>query len=235
MSPSDPNLAKVELIASALGDLRSELIFVGGCAAGLLMSGPATPAARVTYDVDLVAQMASLRDYHRMEKELAGLGFARDMAPEAPICRWRYRGIEVDLMPTDPDILGFANRWYPLAVATAEDVTLPSGMTIRLIAAPLFLATKFEAFADRGNEDLIASHDLEDIVNILDGRPQLIAEIERSVPELRTYLAEKAVRLLGMPDFGNYLPGMVVQDETLPDRVATVAARLEQIASLDRP
>lgn len=108
-------------------------------------------------------------------------------------------------------------------------------MTIRLIAAPLFLATKFEAFADRGNEDLLASHDLEDIVNILDGRPQLTAEIERSVPELRTYLAEKALRLLGTPDFGNYLPGMVVQDETLPDRVATVAARLEQIAALDRP
>ncbi len=139
------------------------------------------------------------------------------------------------MMPTDPDILGFANRWYPLAVATAEDATLPSGMTIRLIAAPLFLATKFEAFADRGNEDLIASHDLEDIVNILDGRPQLIAEIERSVPELRAYLAEKAVRLLGMPDFDNYLPGMVVQDETLPDRVTTVTARLKQIASLDRP
>jgi predicted nucleotidyltransferase len=235
VSPGDPNLAKVELIASALGDLRSELIFVGGCAAGLLMSGPATPAARVTYDVDLVAQMANLRDYHRMEKELARLGFARDMAPEAPICRWRYRGIEVDLMPTDPDILGFANRWYPLAVATAEDVTLPSGIAIRLIAAPLFLATKFEAFADRGNEDLLASHDLEDIVNILDGRPQLIAEIERAVPELRAYLAEKTARLLGMPDFGNYLPGMVVQDETLADRVATVAARLQQIASLDRP
>jgi predicted nucleotidyltransferase len=235
VSPGDPNLAKVELIARALGELRSELIFVGGCAAGLLMSGPATPAARVTYDVDLVAQMASLRDYHRMEKELGRLGFARDMAPEAPICRWRYRDIEVDLMPTDPDILGFANCWYPLAVTTAEDVTLPSGMAIRLIAAPLFLATKFEAFADRGNEDLLASHDLEDIVNILDGRPQLVREIERSVPELRAYLAEKAVRLLGLPDFGNYLPGMVVQDETLPDRVATVAARLELIASLDRP
>jgi hypothetical protein len=199
------------------------------------MSGPATPAARVTYDVDLVAQMASLRDYHRMEEELGRLGFARDMAPEAPICRWRYRDIEVAPMPTYPDILGFANRWYPLAVATAEEVELPSGMAIRLIAAPLFLATKFEAFADRGNEDLLASHDLEDIVNILDGRPQLIGEIERGVPELRAYLAEKTARLFGMPDFGNYLPGMVVQDETLADRVATVAARLQQIASLDRP
>ena len=157
------------------------------------------------------------------------------MAPDAPICRWRYRDIEVDLMPTDPGILGFSNRWYPLVATTAEAVTLPSGVVIQLITAPLFVATKFEAFADRGNEDLLGSHDLEDIVNVVDGRPQLVDEIARAVPELRTYLAGKAVRLLGMPDFSNYLPGLVVQDETLPDRVATVASRLKQIASLDRP
>lgn len=231
MSPRDPNLAQVELIAQVLGDLRRELVFVGGCAAGLLMSGPATPAARVTYDVDLVAQMAVLRDYHRMEAEFARLGFVRDMAPEAPICRWRYRDIEVDLMPTDSAILGFANRWYPLAVAMAQETTLPSGVTIRLISAPLFLATKFEAFADRGNEDILGSHDLEDIANVLDGRAELVGEIEDAAPDLRAYLAGKAARLLAMPDFRNYLPGMVAQDETFPARVANVAARLEKIAS----
>lgn len=233
MSPHDPNLAKVELIAHALGDLREELVFVGGCAAGLLMSGPATPAARVTYDVDLVAQVAALRDYHRMEAEFARRGFKRDMAPDAPICRWRYGDIEVDLMPTDAGVLGFANRWYPLAVATAEDKTLTGGLVIRLISAPLFLATKFEAFADRGNEDILGSHDLEDIVNVIDGHAGLVGEIEQASGDLRAYLADKAARLLAIPDFTNYLPGMVVQDETLPARMATVAARLQQIASLD--
>lgn len=235
MNPHDPNLAKVELVAQVLGDLRRELVFVGGCAAGLLMNGPATPAARVTYDVDLIAQVAVLRDYHRMEDEFAQLGFARDITPDAPICRWRYREIEVDLMPTDPAILGFANRWYPLAVATAQDTLLPSGVTIRLISAPLFLATKFEAFADRGNEDVLGSHDLEDIVNVLDGRAELVGEIAQAESDLRAYLAGKAAALLAMPDFANYLPGLVVQDETFPARVANVAAHLEQIANLGSP
>lgn len=235
MSPQDPNLAKVELIAQVLGDLRRELVFVGGCAAGLLMSDPATPSARVTYDVDLVAQMVVLRDYHRMEAKFARLGFVRDMAPDAPICRWRYREIEVDLMPTDPAILGFANRWYPLAVTTAQETLLSSGVTIRLISAPLFLATKFEAFADRGNEDILGSHDLEDIVNVLDGRAELVDEIARSGQDLRAYLGAKATSLLAMPDFRNYLPGLVAQDETFPARVANVAARLEQIANLASP
>ena len=61
MNPGDPNLAKVELIAHALGQLRDELVFVGGCAVGLLMTDPAAAMARVTYDVDLVVEVAALR------------------------------------------------------------------------------------------------------------------------------------------------------------------------------
>ena len=67
MNRHDPNVTKVELIAHALGDLRDELVFVGGCAAGLLMTDPAATTARITYDVDLVAEVTALRGYHQME------------------------------------------------------------------------------------------------------------------------------------------------------------------------
>jgi predicted nucleotidyltransferase len=231
----DPNLAKVELIAHALGSLRDELVFVGGCAAGLLMTDAAATMARVTYDVDLVVEVAALHGYHRMEAEFTRLGFKRDVAPDAPICRWRYRDLEVDLMPTDPAILGFANRWYPLAVSSAEKVRLPNDVSIRLIRAPLFVATKFEAFADRGNEDLLGSHDMEDIINVIDGRSELPDEIRGAPDELRSYLAERCAGLLALPHFMNYLPGLVAQDETLAERVATVATRLQHIATLNNP
>lgn len=235
MNRRDPNLAKVELIAHALGSLCDELVFVGGCAAGLLMTDAAATMARVTYDVDLVVEVTALRGYHRMEAEFTRLGFTRDVSPDAPICRWRYRDLEVDLMPTDPGILGFANRWYPLAVSSAEMVRLPNGVPIRLIRAPLFVATKFEAFADRGNEDLLGSHDMEDIINVIDGRSELPDEIRGTPDELRTYLAERCASLLALPHFMNYLPGLVAQDETLAERVATVAARLQHIATLRNP
>jgi len=232
LNPHDPNLAKVELIALALGSLREELVFVGGCAAGLLMTDAGAAMPRVTYDVDLVVEVAALRNYHAMEAKFSKLGFVRDMATEAPICRWRYRELEVDLMPTDPDILGFANRWYPLVVSSARETELPSGVVIRLIRAPLFLATKFEAFSDRGNEDVLRSHDLEDIINVIDGRAELLGEIATSEGELRAYLANRCAALLAMPDFQNFLPGMVIQDESYVDRAATVASRLQSIASL---
>ncbi len=232
MKPQDPNLAKVELIAIALGVLCDELVFVGGCAAGLLMSDPAASMARVTYDVDLVAEVTTLRGYHEMEAAFGERGFQRDTSPDAPICRWRYREIEVDLMPTDAGILGFANRWYQAAVAAADRVVLPSGTRIRLISAPHFLATKFEAFADRGNADVPGSHDLEDIINVVDGRPELPNEIADAAVELRLYLAERCATLIASPHFDNYLPGLLMQDDTLAERIGTVMARLQFIASL---
>lgn len=235
MNTQDPNLAKVELIANALGALCDELVFVGGCAAGLLMSDPAASMARVTFDVDLVAEVSALRGYHEMEAAFAKRGFTRDISPDAPICRWRYREIEVDLMPTDAGILGFANRWYQAAIAAAHRIALPSGTQIRLIAAPHFLATKFEAFADRGNADVLGSHDLEDIINVIDGRPELSAEIASAPMELRAYLGERCAALLATPHFDNYLPGLLPQDESLADRMDTVMARLQSIASHRNP
>jgi predicted nucleotidyltransferase len=235
MNPHDPNLAKVELIADALGTLCDELVFVGGCAAGLLLSDPAATVARITFDVDLVVEVTALRGYHTMESAFAERGFKRDMSPDAPICGWRFREIEVDLMPTDEDILGFANHWYPTAVTTASRVDLPGGRAIRLISAPCFLATKFEAFADRGNADVLGSHDLEDIINVIDGRPELLDEIAGTSLELRAYLADRCAALLATPHFENYLPGLLAQDETLAQRVTTTLARLQSIAANSSP
>jgi hypothetical protein len=53
-------------------------VFVGGCAVGLLLTDPPAAPARVTYDVDLIAQVAALRGRHRLKREFEKLGFARD-------------------------------------------------------------------------------------------------------------------------------------------------------------
>ena len=56
MNPGDPNVARIEVVAAALGDLCEELVFVGGCAASLLIDTPSAPPIRVTYDVDVIAE-----------------------------------------------------------------------------------------------------------------------------------------------------------------------------------
>jgi hypothetical protein len=228
----DPNLSKIELIASALGPLRDRLVFVGGCAVGLLITDNAAAPARVTFDVDLVARVSALAAYHGIEKEFVRLGFSRDTTSDAPICRWRYRGLEVDLMPMDSKVLGFANRWYPLAVVTAQDAKLPSGTMIKLITAPAFLATKFEAYSDRGGSDMLASHDLEDIINVVDGRPGLLEEVRSAPADVRAYLAGRFAQLLMAPEFLDVLPALIFPDESLAERTQVVADRIRLLAQL---
>ena len=233
MIANDPNVAKVELIAQALGPLRERLVLVGGCAAGLLFTDPAAAPARVTFDVDLLAEVAALAGYHQLEKAFSKLGFTRDMSKDAPICRWRLGELEVDLMPTESSILGFSNRWYPLAVETAQSLTLPSGITIRLISAPAFMATKFVAFADRGNGDFLASHDLEDIINLIDGRPELIDEVAQSPGDLRAYLAMQCRTLLDTPAFHDGLQGFILPGSPQGGQVVNVTQRLTRLANIE--
>lgn len=232
MNPNDPNLVRVELVARALGDLCEELVFVGGSAAGLLCTSVQAPPPRVTLDVDLVAEVAALAGYHALEARFAERGFSRDMAPDAPICRWRIDEVAVDLMPTDEKVLGFSNRWYPMAMRTAQTVILPSGMKIRLISAAAFLATKFEAFATRGGGDIMASHDFEDIINVIDGRLGIEREVLQAGDELAAYLTTRFGDVLHHPDFENTLPGLVAYDELYENRIETVRRRMTAIADL---
>jgi len=230
VNPADPNIQRVELVANALGDLRAELVLVGGCAASLLIDAPTAPPPRVTYDVDLIAEVTALHNYHALEEQFTLRGFKRDMSPDAPICRWRLGEVAVDLMPTDDAVLGFSNRWYPLAAASATRLVLPGGNEINLISAPAFLATKFEAFGTRGGGDPLMSHDLEDIINVIEGRLAIEAEIAASEPILHAYLVAQFADLAALPDFRNVLPGLVIYDDLHSRRVDAVMTKILSIA-----
>ena len=108
---ANPNLAMVERMASALGVLRERVVFLGGCATGLLLTDPAAPAIRTTRDVDVLIEVGTRTAYWKLEKEMAARGFTRDQSEGAPICRWIFDGFLLDLMPTDATVLGFGNRW----------------------------------------------------------------------------------------------------------------------------
>lgn len=233
MNANDPNVTLLEVVAERLGDdLREQMVFVGGAVAGLLITDPAQPAIRATDDVDMICHAVALADYHRVEKALRQRGFAQDMRPDAPICRWRIGEVAVDVMPTLESVLGFSNRWYPLALETAAQVALPSGRPIRLITAPAFIATKLEAFDGRGNGDFLFSHDLEDILAVLDGRASLVEECRASTAELRAYLRERFETLLATPSFVDALAGHLPGDEASQQRLPELKEKLRLITQL---
>jgi len=229
---SDPNRAILLLVARALGDLCEQVVFVGGCAAGLLVTIARAQVIRPTDDVDIVTNVVSQQGYHALEKQLRAKGFTQEMSADAPICRWRYQGVAVDVMPTDEKILGFANRWYPLAIEYADNFVLDADTTIRLIAAPFFIATKLEAFEDRGKADILLSHDMEDIVTVIDGRPSLIVEMKLTPRILQEYMAEKFSALLKNEDFLSVLQAYLPGDAASQARLPSLEAKLRELARL---
>ena len=64
------------------------------------------------------------------------------------ICRWKYQGLTVDVMPTEPEILGFSNPWYPARFAQAIAYQLPNALEIRVLGPIFFVATKLVALRD---------------------------------------------------------------------------------------
>jgi hypothetical protein len=135
-------------------------------------------------------------------------------------------------MPLDATILGFSNRWYPEALSEAKKLPLPSGRLLRVITAPLFLATKMEAFQSRGEEDYFASRDLEDVVAVVDGRPSLADEVKSSSGEVRTYIAQAVERLLSEQRFLDALPGYLLPDLANQARFEHLIATLDELGGL---
>ena len=226
------NLAILTIVASALGSLRESLVFVGGCATGLLVTNVRAQPIRMTDDVDLVAHVVSQQEFHAIERQFEALGFVHDISKDAPICRWKCRDVAVDLMPTDEGILGFHNRWYSLAVKSAVTVTLSHEMTIKLVTAPVFLGTKLEAFKGRGNGDYMASHDLEDIITVVDGRASLFEEMQAAPAELREYLGNEFRALLANRDFMDALPGQLPADRGSQARLPGLIKKLRDISQI---
>src|SRR5215469_979028 len=210
-----------------------ELVFVGGSTTALLITDKAAAAVRPTYDVDAIAEITSYAAYADFSKRLRKCGFAEDAGEGAPICRWRQKKTILDIMPLDEKILGFSNRWYKPALDCAVVHELgPPDLHVRVVTGIYFCATKLEAFAGRGKGDYQSSHDLEDLIAVVDGRAELVKEIHAAPEDVRAYIASEITKLLATQAFADALPGYLLPDQASQARVSILLERLKKIAAI---
>lgn len=207
----DPNIELLTRVAEALGELREQLVFVGGCATALLITDLAAPPVRATHDVDAVVAIVTLPDYHRLGDALRARGFSQSIEEGEPPYRWTLGGMKLDVMPVDEKVLGFSNRWYEPAIRTAVTIQLREVLAIRVVLPTYFVATKLDAFEDRGKSDFMESHDLEDVLSVVDGRPELAEEFLNAESDLRDYVSGVFLNLIGDEGFLNALPGLILE------------------------
>lgn len=149
------------------------------------------------------------------------------------MCRWRVGDLILDVMPDDAAVLGFTNRWYKQVLQTAGRIELPGNdLVIRVVNAPYFVGTKLEAFKGRGKGDFAGSHDLEDLICVIDGRSGIVDELRTTEGELRQYVASEMTTLLNDDDFQAGLPGFLLPDEANQGRLPILLERLTQLFRL---
>ena len=225
----DPNRALFESVVRLLGPVLDDLVFVGGCTTGLFLTDSASAGIRPTKDVDAIVDVTSYAKYILLAERLRKIGLAEDTTPGAPLCRWRRNEMIVDVMPIDARVLGCSNRWYPAAIETAQTWRIAEH-DAWIVTPVLFLATKLEAFRGRGSGDVVASHDLEDFVTVVDGRPEIVDEVAAADADVRAGIASEIRSLLDNPDFVEALPGFLLPDAASQARRSILEERLRALS-----
>ena len=141
----------------------------------------------------------------------------------------RLGELKVDFMPDDADILGFSNRWYAKGIETAVRHPLTDGLKIKRLTPELFMSTKLEAYLGRGEDDLLMSRDMEDILLVVDGREELVREVQSAEDDIRHFVSEQFRVLQQHFDFDHFLTGNIRGPEGRVDIVRGRIAAIKQL------
>jgi predicted nucleotidyltransferase len=219
------NITRIKAVHYALEELANDVVFVGGATVSLYSTRPETET-RPTDDVDVVIELLHYRDYALLEEKLRSKGFVNDVQSHV-ICRYIIHGITVDVMPTSENVLGFKNRWYPEAFAHAVSINLGEGLSVRIFPAPYFLATKLEAFVDRGENEGRFSTDFEDIVHVLNNRLTIWEEIKDADESVKQYLKNEFQKLLDQKYIDEWIAAHLEHNEQ--NRVGFIIGSMSEL------
>ena len=110
------------------------------------------------------------------------------------ICSYTYKSYPVDIIPAEDNAFGSTNRWYKIGFEDLWKVNVKD-QEIYILSAPCFLATKFEAFNNRGN-DYRTSHDIEDIIYIIDNRITIVDEIAKCDKRILEFIKSEFQKII---------------------------------------
>jgi predicted nucleotidyltransferase len=188
------NITRIKVVHRALGELADDFFFIGGATVSLY-TDRISSELRPTDDIDILIELTKYHDFAKMEEKLRSKGFTNDI-DSSVICRYKIQGITVDVMPTSANILGFTNKWYEEGTRNGTRARVDENIEIRIFTPVYFLASKFEAFKNRGRNDGRQSSDFEDIIYIFNDRSVVWEEIKTADHSVKDYLINEIDLLL---------------------------------------
>ena len=114
------NVQALARISKALGNLNSDVVFIGGTVVGLYIDNPSAEDIRVTMDVEVVFQVTTAMELEEIRESLNERGFFQ--SPEdSIICRFHYAEDVIDILSTEPVSWAPSNRWFQPGLANSID------------------------------------------------------------------------------------------------------------------
>ncbi|WNM20876.1 nucleotidyl transferase AbiEii/AbiGii toxin family protein [Flavobacterium capsici] len=221
------NLALVAQVAHGLQELKDKMVFVGGAVISLYTDDAAAEEIRPTSDIDMTINLANYAEWAQMQERLAELEFYPDPEGHA-ICSYKYKGIAIDIMPAEDSSIGVSNKWYKPGFKYLQQTQLEDGTAINMLPSPYFLATKLEAFKDRGQNDFYGSHDYEDIIYLLDNRTTIVEEILAADEDVRQYIKDELTAIKNHPQADEIL-AMHIHPLIREERFKMLMVKIERI------
>lgn len=185
--------------ATLLKDLNEQVVYVGGRIVGLLITDSIEDDVRPTYDIDVALDLGrtDVVAHYSLQKKLESLGFKPDGNVN---CRYVLDDFMIDVMYTDGALQGINSNWYQAGFDNAIEIQIKD-KKIKILNAVYFIAIKLEAFTDRAykNNDYWDCKDLEDIINVINGRPELLVEIMNSPKDVVQFISGYFKKLIEDP------------------------------------
>lgn len=194
------NVTRLRAVAQALQPLNQKVVFVGGATIALYGNPDNAFEIRPTDDIDVVVELATYGSFAKLEERLREIGFVNDTEAKV-VCRYKIRGITVDIMPTDSKVIGFSNQWYPEGFKHAIPYELTERGSIYIFSLQHLVATKLEAFFSRGKTDFLFSRDFEDLVYLFENAEGIEDTLTNCSGHLKDYLVSSFKLLLQHGDF----------------------------------
>lgn len=219
------NLKTVAKVASSLGDINEEVVYVGGAVISLYVERSAAEEPRPTMDVDLSVQISTYAEMDALRERLAKKGIYPASDQEV-LYRFHLESILIDFIPWESSALGPTNSWLKPGFPLAIENTI-SGQKIRILPLSYFLATKWEAYQSRGGDPRM-SHDFEDLIYLLFNSERVVPSFLQSPTEVKNYLQQMAHAILNHPYRNEILECHLPYEQALPGRTHIIRV-LEQI------
>jgi hypothetical protein len=223
------NLEVLFQVASGLGELIEQVVFVGGAVVSLYADSKFSDLVRPTSDIDMAVDIAEFGKQSDFQQKFRQKGFAPDIY-SSTFFRHHFQSIQVDLISTSSSVFGDSNSWYKPGFSKRIFVELQD-LQIPILPLVYFLATKFEAYNNRGGGDYRISTDFEDIVYVVNYNENVVDIVSEGDNTVKNFLLDEFMKVVSHKNFEEIIYAnldYLNRDE----RLIIVKQRFKQISQL---